>query len=92
MFEQLRSVKMKNLVFSADYRTNFIYYCVTTTKTNTFNMCKDSIILLVENQMDAANGRIQRDDLYIFMYYGDLFQYVFLLRGNFPALYIAQGR
>lgn len=52
-------------------------------------MCKDGIILLEENQMHT--GRIQTDDLGIFMSYGDLFQYVFLLRGNFPALYIAQG-
>lgn len=87
---QQNAAKSTNLVFSGDGKCYIL--CVTTTKTNAFNMCKHSTILLVENQMHTGSGRIQTDDLYIFKYYGDLFQYVFLLRGNLPALYIAQGR
>lgn len=60
-------------------------------KKNTIRMYKDGIILLVENQMHTGSSRTQTDDLYIFRHYGDLFQYVLLLRGNFPALYTAQG-
>lgn len=55
-------------------------------------MCKEGIILLEENQMHTGSDRIQTDDLDIFICYRDSFQYAVLLRGNFPALYIAQGR
>lgn len=61
-------------------------------QTNTIRMYKDGVILLVENQMQTGSSRIQADDLYMFRYYGDLFQYVLLLRGNFPALYTAPCR
>lgn len=55
-------------------------------------MCKEGIILLEENQMHTGSDRIQTDDLDIFISYRDSFQYAVVLRGNFPALYIAQGR
>lgn len=62
------AVKSKNLVCSADRKCYIL--CMTTTKTNTFNMCHDGTILLMENQMHTGSGRIQTDDLYIFIYYG----------------------